>query len=503
MMTAAMTPRKPQTGEMLTLLERHKIQVLLDADFSAAEVSKRTGVSLDTVRRIQREAAVVHTDDKRERRERRVGRPSVAAAFTDKVALWLKEDPDLPTQELLRRAKLAGYTGHKTAFYALVAGARPPRSTPIVRFEGLPGEFSQHDFGHVDVRFVDGTKKRVHFFGSRLKYSRFVAVTLVENERVETIIRCLARDFAKFGGLPLMAVFDRPKTIVQKSGKGRDVEAFNATFAQAIVDLGVGVEMCAPRSGNQKGSVERLVGWVKGAFFKSRKFQDETDLQAQLDEWLSEVNENTPNRATKVIPEIRRREELPRLRPLKVFPENLALRVPIFVGPTAEVMFEGSAYSMPAKAAHVPGTAFVYEDRLHIVAGRFKADHRRRRKEEPPAPLPEHRAEKIAAVHGKRAKLYEKRQQLLNLGSAALELLTQITHREPRSASVRVEQLFSLLEEHGDADMRTAIDVAVQNNAMSVGGVRRALRALDAQRGHPKNPRAQLSLLMRTRGGEA
>ena len=143
MMTAAMTPRKPQTGEMLTLLERHKIQVLLDADFSAAEVSKRTGVSLDTVRRIQREAAVVHTDDKRERRERRVGRPSVAAAFTDKVAAWLKEDPDLPTQELLRRAKIAGYTGHKTAFYALVAGARPPRSAPIVRFEGLPGEFSQ------------------------------------------------------------------------------------------------------------------------------------------------------------------------------------------------------------------------------------------------------------------------------------------------------------------------------------------------------------------------
>jgi transposase len=502
MMSAAMTPRKPQTGEMLTLLERHKIQVLLDADFSAADVSKRTGVSVDTVRRVQRESAVVHTDDQREHRERRIGRPSVAAPYVDKVVSWLKEDPDLPTQELLRRAKASGYSGHKTAFYALVAGARPPRSAPVVRFEGLPGEFSQHDFGHVDVRFVDGTKQRVHFFASRLKYSRFAAVTLVENERVETIIRCLARDFTKFGGLPLMAVFDRPRTIVQKSGKGREVEAFNATFAQAIVDLGVGVEMCAPRSGNQKGSVERLVGWVKGAFFKPRKFQDELDLQAQLMEWLTEVNDKTPNRATKVIPETRRREELSRLRPLKVLPENIALRVPIVVGPTAEVMFEGAAYSMPPKAAHVPGTVFVYEDRLHIVAGRFKADHRRRSKEEPPAPLPEHRAAKIAAVHGKRAKLYEKRQQLLNLGSRALELLTQITHREPRNASVRVEQLFVLLQEHGDEDLRTAIDVAVQNNAMSVAGVRRALRALDAGRGHPKDARAQLSLLMKSRGGK-
>ena len=51
-----------------------------------------------------------------------------------------------------------------------------------------------------------------------------------------------------------MAVFDRPKTIVMKGGKGREVQEYNATFAQAIVDIGVGVEMCAPRSGNQKGA---------------------------------------------------------------------------------------------------------------------------------------------------------------------------------------------------------------------------------------------------------
>jgi transposase len=478
MMSAAMAPRKPQSEEMLTLLERHKIQVLLDAEFSAADVAERTGVSVDTVRRVQRESGVTHTDDTREHRERRIGRPSVAAPYAKKVALWLRDDPDLPTQELLRRAKEDGYTGHKTAFYALVAGARPARSAPIVRFEGLPGEFSQHDFGHVDVRFVDGRKKRVHFFASRLKYSRFAVVTLVENERVETIIRCLARDFVAFGGLPLMAVFDRPRTIVTKSGKGREVKRFNETFAQAIVDMGVGVEMCAPRSGNQKGTVERLVGWVKSSFFKPRKFQDEQDLQAQLTAWLSEGNERTPNRATKVIPETRRREELARLRPVKVLPENLAVRVPVMVGPTAEVMFEGMPYSMPPKAAHVAGTAFVYEDRLLIIAGRFEAEHRRRRRGEPPAPLPEHRAAKIAAVHGTRAKLYEKRQQVLQLGPGALALLTHITHREPRLSSARVEQLFELLEQHGDEKMRNAIDMAVANQALNVAGVRRALLSL-------------------------
>jgi len=487
MMDAAMSdPRPGQKGEMIPLLLRHEIQVLLRAGHAQSDVAARTGVGVRTVRRVLAEDAVTRVDDAAAHRSRGVGRPSKAAPFAAPVLAWLTETADLPTLELLRRAKEKGYAGNKTAFYAMVAGIRPSRAAPVVRFEGLPGEFSQHDFGHVDVTFVEGRKERVHFFASRLKYSRYVAVTLVDHERVETIVRCLARDFVAFGGLPLMAVFDRPKTIVKKSGKGREVEQYNATFAQAIVDIGVGVEMCAPRSGWQKGTVERLVGWVKSSFFKHRKFQDEIDLRTQLAAWHVEVNTRTPSRATGVIPETRRQEELVRLRPVKVFPETLALRLPIFVGPTAEVMFEGVAYSMPPEATLVPGTLFLYEDQLRIVAGRFEAMHRRRKKGEPPALLPEHRAAKIAAVHGKRAKLYEKRQQVLNLGPEALALLTEITHREPKLASRCVEELYALLEHHGDEAMRAAIARAVELGQLSVAGVRRRLpssaRRPDAQR---------------------
>src|SRR5262249_34063558 len=160
--------------------------------------------------------------------------------------------------------------------------------------------------------------------------------------------------------------------------------------------------------------------------------------------------------------ETRRQEELPRLRPIKVNPERLALRIPIFVGPTAEVMFEGVPYSMPPEATHIAGTLFLYEDRVRIVPGRFESQHRRGKKGEPPSPLPEHRAAKVAAVHGKRAKLYEKRQQVLNLGRDALALLTEITHRDPKLASRRVEDLYELLERHGDDAMRIAIRTAVE-----------------------------------------
>jgi hypothetical protein len=47
--------------------------------------------------------------------------------------------------ELLRRAQQEGYAGGTSALYALVRELRPEKPRPIVRFEDLAVEFSQHD----------------------------------------------------------------------------------------------------------------------------------------------------------------------------------------------------------------------------------------------------------------------------------------------------------------------------------------------------------------------
>ncbi len=227
---AARTEDGREDEGMLPLLKRDEIQILLSIGMPPSVIAERTGVSVDTVSRVRTEESVSHVDDTAERKRRRIARPSKAARFEVGVRTWLEETPELPTQELLRRAIEPGYDGAKSAFYTLVSGVRPRRGAPVVRFEGLPGEFSQHDFGHVDVTYVDGRKERVHFFASRLKYSRFVAVSVVPNEQVETLVRTLVRHFHAFEGVPLLAVFDRPRTIVRKSGRGRDVEQFHATF---------------------------------------------------------------------------------------------------------------------------------------------------------------------------------------------------------------------------------------------------------------------------------
>ncbi len=172
---------------MLGMLKRHEVEILLKAGHPKVEVARLAGVSLCSVKRIAEEVPVVHVDDAAEREKRRIGRPSIVEDFRKPVLKILEEKPDLPSLEILRRVRESGYQGGKTALYALVASVRPKEIKPLTRFEGLPGEFSQHDFGEVDVAFLDGSSRRIHFFASRLKYSRLMRVSVVKDQTVESL----------------------------------------------------------------------------------------------------------------------------------------------------------------------------------------------------------------------------------------------------------------------------------------------------------------------------
>jgi transposase len=451
---------------MIDMLKRHEIQVLRRAGHSQDDVARLAGVSRRSVQRVDTEAAVTHIDLGRERETRGVGRPAKAEQFRALVAEILAGEPSLLSVEILRRAKLKGYAGGKTALYELIRNLRPKTVRPLVRFEGLAGEFSQHDFGHVDVGFLNGTEKRVHFFASRLKYSRWVEVTRVPDERAETLVRTCVDHFAAMGGVPLLAVFDRPKTVALKWTRDGHVTDWNPLFAGVALDLSVGIEVCWPAAPWQKGSVENLVGWVKGSFFKQRRFVDDDDLLQQLAEWRTEVNTQRPCRATNVIPVVRLEEERPRLRPLKVAPADLAVRVPIVVGPTGEVIHELHPYSMPADAIGIAGTLYLYRDRVRIVAGRFEVTHERKFRPGEGSILPEHRADHVAAVSGKRAKRYLQREHLLKLGPDALAYLTELTHRRPQVWLRDIDRLHTLLATYGDDAMRAALARGVAEHAI-------------------------------------
>src|SRR6266404_3832954 len=456
---------------MLTMLKRHEVEILLKAGHSKAEVARLTGVSLCSVKRIGQEGPVVQVDDAAERAQRQVGRPSRVANFRKPIVAILQQEPDLASLEILRRAREAGYEGGKSALYALVASLRPKSAKPLVRFEGLPGEFSQHDFGQIEVEFVDGSSRRIHFFASRLKYSRLIRVSLVPDEAVESLVRTLAEHLASWGGLPLRCVFDRPKTVALQWRKNGEVTEWNPVFAYATLEMGVGVELCWPYRAQQKGSVENLVGFVKSSFFKVRRFHDEEDLRRQLRAWHEEVNQQRPCRATGVIPAVRWAEEKPRLRPLKVQPEELALRIPVYVGPTGTVMHDGHAYSMPPEAISMPGTLYLYAQRVRIVAGRQEAVHPRQFAPHEGSTLAAHRAALVAAVSGKRGQRYLKRQQLLDLGEPALRYLTEIVHRRPGQWLGEVDRLHEVLQRHGPEVLRRAMAEGLKEEIFSAAYV--------------------------------
>jgi hypothetical protein len=66
-----------------------------------------------------------------------------------------------------------------------------------------------------------------------------------------------------------------------------------------------------------------------------------------------------------------------RLRPLKIAPADLALRIPVSVSPMGVVMHDGYPHSMPPNAIGLPGTQYLYRNRVRIVAGRGSAAHER------------------------------------------------------------------------------------------------------------------------------
>lgn len=155
------------------------------------------------------------------------------------------------------------------------------------------------------------------------------------------------------------------------------------------------------------------------------------------------MNEERPCRATGVIPRVRLSEEALRLRPSKVCPEDLALRIPVYVGPTGTVLHDGHPYSMPPEAISVPATLYLYSDRVRIVAGRYEVEHPRKFLPHEGSTLAAHRAAMVGAVSGKR---YLKRQKLLELGEPALLYLTEIVHRRPRQWFYDVDRLHDVLQ---------------------------------------------------------
>jgi hypothetical protein len=113
--------------------------------------------------------------------------------------------------------------------------------------------------------------------------------------------------------------------------------------------------------GNEKGRVERAVGYVRGAFFVARRLTDLDDLNAQADDWSRGLaaERRCPAESERTVRKVFA-DEAPRLLRLPDNPAPLLERVAVKVGKTPYVRFDLNDYCVPH--THVSRTVTVLAD---------------------------------------------------------------------------------------------------------------------------------------------
>jgi transposase len=445
-----------------------------NAGLDPARIQRLTGVPPRSQRRIVHEEAISTMGEPGFRDKPGPRRPSeLAPALRQQIDAFLAAEPAMKGAELLRRLRSEhAYQAGKDPVYRYLKSARPPRvaPAPLVRFEGVAGEFAQHDFGSLTVTYTDGTREKLTFYAGRLKYSRALHVCLVEDESAEAFLRGMEGFAAALGGLPLINVIDNTKAAVIKRHKdpatGQERIEYHAHFAAFLQEVGVFAEPTYPYSGNQKGCVESLVKFVKGAFLLARSFRNRADLLAQLAEWLQYTNHERPCDATGETPAVRLAAEQPYLRSLPFGAAGYGLAYPAIVGREARVRCRGYAYSTPAGWIGQPVVVRVHAEQVVLHHHQEQVIHPRVPENGRYSLLPEHRAALFVKPRG---ELMAKRQILMDLGPDAERFFTVLVHRRPQTwRGHDLPVLWNLFEQHGAARLTAAFAYCLAQGA--IGG---------------------------------
>lgn len=472
-------------------MERSAIHLLHKRGQSQRQIARELGYSRVTVAR----ALTEPLDRPPTRRQRR----SITDPYRDQIGAWPREGLTAARMLELARADLAQpYTGGHSVFRGAVQRERQAQqhATAIadvpVRFEGLPGEYLQVDWGEVRrFPFTQQQPATRYFLACRLKYSRWSFVRFTRDMRQETLLRGLVDCVCALGWAPWVLVFDNMKTVTS----GRDPQfqpIWTPALRQLAQEVGFHPEACTPGAGNQKGSVESLVKWVKGSFLSGRVFADDADLAAQLDDWQAAGNAR-PSSATGVPPNRRLPEEADRGDPLPVTVHDWGMLHPTRVRRDALVAVLGNYYSVPITHVGTPVTVRVHRERLAVWRDLgCIAEH-------PRAPDGAHRRvidpEHFAPLFGRkpRAQVMLYRTALLELGEVAARYVSEVARRQRGRLREEMLALHALVVEHGAGAVQAAMAQAERVNGYSSAYVA-ALLAVSSSPGSPRLSAPVLSL---------
>ena len=444
---------------MLNFMERATIFYLKQKGWNNTQIAEFTGHHRDTIARVLKE----EIDKKPAKRNRK----SAASVFDEQIATWLDQHlPVIRMLELARADKDHPYCGSETAFYDHVRKLRRAQQLPpsqvALRFEGLPGEYLQVDWGEVrDLEFGEKEQTRTrYFFAARLKYSRFMYVSFQTDMREETFLRCLIACFVAIGGVPWVVVTDNMKTAVI----GRDISnqpVWNPAYQKVAAEFKFLPEACAPASGNQKGAVENLVKFVKHNFLPGRTFRDDTDLAEQCHQWLNRVNTERESDATGQLPSELLQEEQRKFGALPAQAHDYGFFDCVVVSREAMVSIESNRYSVPAHLVGRALTARLYQDRIELFADAQQvASHKRSRRHNERIVDPAHF--EAAFERKPRARVMVYRDWLCSLSPIATAYVRDLCYKRRTDMTQQMSLLYETAQKWKRSDFLAALELAAE-----------------------------------------
>lgn len=191
-----------------------------------------------------------------------------------------------------------------------------------VRFETLPGQQLQVDFGELFVP-IGGAHPKVYFCVMTLGYSRRCFVRAFLAERQEHWLAGLEGGFLHFGGVPRELLIDNPKALVIEHNVKTGQVIFNRTFLSFCEQHGTKPRACKPFRAQTKGKIENGVGYLKKNALAGQEFESFAALESYLIWWMREVSDIRIHGTTHERPIDRFEADQQALLPVRIVPRRL------------------------------------------------------------------------------------------------------------------------------------------------------------------------------------
>lgn len=310
-------------------------------DLSVRAISRRLKMSRKTVRKMLGRGPM------RARPPEPANRPSLLDPHEAFIRSELKECPELRAPAMLERLRIRGYTGGVSILRDRMRLLRPtPLGEAFLTQHFAPGQVALVDWA--DFGFaLPGVPRRVSAFVMVLGYSRMLYVEFTLSQKLGTFLRCMERALDFFGGVALCDIFDNMKTVVLEHRPPHD-PVFNPEFLAYAAARGFAVHACNPGKGNEKGSVERGIGFIRVRYWPGRRFANLADLNRQATVWRDTFANTREHEITGKVPAlVFEHEEKKHLSSVRDQPFDVRDQSSDTVNKVFRVRFDRNTYSVP------------------------------------------------------------------------------------------------------------------------------------------------------------